>query len=207
MAYRPGGRRLRRPPVGASPHQAHRRQRRLWWHPIADWARTHVITTGVAVACVLCVIVGLAVGSLARQDSSAASAITDTFPGSTADPVTDIAAPAPGDATAVPVSAETTGVAALPSTAAPTRQTSGATPTTRTTATTRATATTRTTPVATTRTSVPTHSVAATTPAATVVHSGDPCFTPGATGTDALGSSMVCGTTVTSPTVARWHSA
>src|SRR4051812_5536782 len=82
MAYRPS-RRLRRPPMAGRAYQAHRR-RPSWWHPVAVWASTHRILTGVGATGLACIAVALIAGGLISHPSSAPSAATTFAPQTTA---------------------------------------------------------------------------------------------------------------------------
>jgi hypothetical protein len=208
MAFRPS-QRLRRPPEFPRPYQA-RRRRPAWWHPVTQWAAAHRLLTGVGATGVACIVVALIAGGFLGHSSTPASS-TEAVTFAPLDPTADTSLP-PLDLDTAP-SADTPMALAATSAELP-----ATTPSRTTRATPRATAppvapTTSARPSARPSTSGPVApTTSATVPVVTtsppqsiIVHAGDTCSPAGAIAVSDLGTPMVCGTTVTSPTRARWH--
>lgn len=211
MAFRPS-QRLRRPPEFPRPYQA-RRRRPSWWHPLTQWAAAHRLLTGVGATGLACIAVALIAGGfLGHSSTPSNSTVAITF--APLDPTADTSLPPMDLDTAPPTDTPM----ALAATSA---DLPASTPTRTTRATPRATAapvvphTTSARPTVRPSTSAPVAPTSSATvpvvttspPASIIVHSGDTCSPVGAIGISDLGTPMVCGTTVTSPTRARWHAA
>ncbi|WP_045878661.1 hypothetical protein [Pseudofrankia sp. DC12] len=203
MAIRPG-RRLRPPPAFPAAYQS-RRRRPSWWSPVAAWAGTHRVLTGVGLTGLVCIAVALVAGGFLGHSStpSAPSAAVSVAPAATG-PSTDTTILAPIE---TPLDLAATAAAPAPTTTTSRPRASTAPPRVVPTAASprRTAAPVTTSPVpATTKATPPTQTT--TSPAAVFVHAGDDCSQVGAVGVSELGTRLVCGTTVTSPTRPRWHS-
>ncbi|MBL7489330.1 hypothetical protein I6A60_16210 [Frankia sp. AgB1.9] len=204
MAFRPS-QRPRRPAAFPAGYQSSRR-RPSWWSPVAAWAGTHRVLTGVGLTGLVCIAVALVAGGLIGHPSTPSASTTITSAPPADIPTVDNSILPPIEP---PLALAATADDAPPATTSPARVSTTPTrprvaPTTASPRPTVRPATTTPVP-ATSRPVVPTLTA---TPSATVfVHAGDACSPVGATGVTELGTQLVCGTTVTSPTRPRWHSA